>query len=220
MRTDDVRTAEFEALEAERAEVRPVGAKAPRALIGERPTAFVAPPAEAAGEERRETRESGEAREGREGRESRERLRRLEKLEKTERPRGPETHGRRDPDAIRHAFETGDYPYTTKVKEKAYLERMLPLQVELLKPQAWVKETGEQLVVLFEGRDAAGKGGTIKRFMEHLNPRGARVVALEKPTERERTQWYFQRYVAAPADGAARSCCSTAPGTTAPASSA
>ena len=74
------------------------------------------------------------------------------------------------------------------------------------------------MVIVFEGRDAAGKGGTIKRFMEHLNPRGARVVALEKPTEREPTQWYFQRYVAhLPAP--ARSCCSTAPGTTGPASS-
>lgn len=69
------------------------------------------------------------------------------------------------------------------------------LQVELLKVQSWVKETGQRVIVLFEGRDAAGKGGTIKRFMEHLNPRGARVVALEKPTEVERGQWYFQRYV-------------------------
>jgi polyphosphate kinase 2 len=68
-------------------------------------------------------------------------------------------------------------------------------QIELLKVQNWVKETGQRLVILFEGRDAAGKGGTIKRFMEHLNPRGARVVALEKPTEAERGQWYFQRYV-------------------------
>ena len=69
------------------------------------------------------------------------------------------------------------------------------LQVELLKLQAWIKETGQRVVIVFEGRDAAGKGGTIKRFMEHMNPRGARVVALEKPTERERSQWYFQRYV-------------------------
>ena len=69
------------------------------------------------------------------------------------------------------------------------------LQVELLKLQAWVKNTGQRLVVVFDGRDAAGKGGTIKRFMEHLNPRGARVVALEKPSEREKGQWYFQRYV-------------------------
>jgi len=69
------------------------------------------------------------------------------------------------------------------------------LRLELLKAQTWIKAEGEKVVVLFEGRDAAGKGGTIKRFMEHLNPRGARVVALEKPVERERTQWYFQRYI-------------------------
>ena len=78
---------------------------------------------------------------------------------------------------------------------KAYEKHKAELQVELLKLQSWVKETGERVVVLFEGRDAAGKGGTIKRFMEHLNPRGARVVALEKPTEAEAGQWYFQRYV-------------------------
>ncbi len=114
---------------------------------------------------------------------------------KAERSRGLETHARRDPDAIRRAFETGDYPYSTKVKEKAYIERMLPLQAELLKAQNWIRETGEKVVMLFEGRDAAGKGGTIKRFMEHLNPRGARIVALEKPTERERSQWFFQRYI-------------------------
>lgn len=69
------------------------------------------------------------------------------------------------------------------------------LEVGLLKIQAWVKETGQKIVVLFEGRDAAGKGGTIKRFMEHLNPRGARVAALEKPSEQERGQWYYQRYI-------------------------
>ena len=115
--------------------------------------------------------------------------------EKAARSMRVETISRRDPDAIRHAFETGDYPYKSKVGEKAYLERLLPLQTELLKAQNWVKQTGERIVVLFEGRDAAGKGGTIKRFMEHLNPRGARIVALEKPTERERTQWYFQRYI-------------------------
>ncbi len=102
---------------------------------------------------------------------------------------------RHDPDAIRRAFETGDYPYKSKVSEAHYMERVLPLQAELLKAQNWVKESGEMIVVLFEGRDAAGKGGTIKRFMEHLNPRGARIVALEKPNERERTQWYFQRYI-------------------------
>lgn len=102
---------------------------------------------------------------------------------------------RKDPDAIRRAFETGEFPYKTKLTEKAYQEHLLPLQVELLKLQNWVKDTGQKIVVLFEGRDAAGKGGTIKRFMEHLNPRGAKVVALEKPSEREKTQWYFQRYI-------------------------
>jgi polyphosphate kinase 2 len=102
---------------------------------------------------------------------------------------------RSDPDAIRRAFERGEFPYKTKLTEKAYMGHVLPLQVELLKLQTWVKDTGQKIVVLFEGRDAAGKGGTIKRFMEHLNPRGARVVALEKPSEREKTQWYFQRYI-------------------------
>jgi polyphosphate kinase 2 len=102
---------------------------------------------------------------------------------------------RQNPEAIRHTFETGSYPYKTRLSEKLYMEQMGRLQVELLKAQNWVKETGQKIVVLFEGRDAAGKGGTIKRFMEHLNPRGATVVALEKPTERERTQWYFQRYI-------------------------
>ncbi|MFI6060138.1 polyphosphate kinase 2 [Streptomyces sp. NPDC051286] len=89
-----------------------------------------------------------------------------------------------------------DYPYGRKLGRKAYEKTKRALQIELLKLQHWVKERDERLVILFEGRDAAGKGGTIKRFTEHLNPRGARVVALEKPTERERTQWYFQRYTA------------------------
>jgi polyphosphate kinase 2 len=104
-------------------------------------------------------------------------------------------HSRADSETIRHAFESGEFPYSTRLTEKFYLQHMQPLQVELLKAQSWVKETGQRVVVLFEGRDAAGKGGTIKRFMEHLNPRAARVVALEKPSERERTQWYFQRYI-------------------------
>ena len=115
-----------------------------------------------------------------------------------EAPSGPARYSfaeRHDPEAVRRAFETGEYPYRTRLTEKAYQTHVLPLQIELLKLQNWVKQAGEKLVVLFEGRDAAGKGGTIKRFMEHLNPRGARVVALEKPSERERTQWYFQRYV-------------------------
>jgi polyphosphate kinase 2 len=77
-----------------------------------------------------------------------------------------------------------------------YEEHILALQRELLKAQRWIETNGLRVVVLFEGRDAAGKGGTIKRFTEHMNPRTARVVALQKPTERERTQWYFQRYVA------------------------
>lgn len=102
---------------------------------------------------------------------------------------------RRTPEAIRHGFETGEYPYRSRLSKRIYLEQMELLQVELLKAQSWVKETGQKIVIIFEGRDAAGKGGTIKRFMEHLNPRGARVVALEKPSEREQTQWYFQRYL-------------------------
>jgi polyphosphate kinase 2 len=103
---------------------------------------------------------------------------------------------RHDPAAIAHVFESGEYPYRSKMREKAYEAHKLELQRELLKLQHWVEETGERIVMLFEGRDAAGKGGTIKRFTEHLNPRTARVVALQKPTEREKTQWYFQRYIA------------------------
>ncbi|MBK8286808.1 MAG: polyphosphate kinase 2 [Ahniella sp.] len=87
------------------------------------------------------------------------------------------------------------YPYRTRMRRREYEAEKLKLQIELLKLQSWVKETGQRIVVLFEGRDAAGKGGAIKRFNEHLNPRGARVVALEKPSERERGQWYFQRYI-------------------------
>jgi polyphosphate kinase len=92
-------------------------------------------------------------------------------------------------------WRKGDYPYKNLLSRKNYEKQKYRLQVELLKLQAWVKATGQKVVVLFEGRDAAGKGGTIKRLMEHLNPRGARVVALEKPSEVERGQWYFQRYV-------------------------
>ena len=88
------------------------------------------------------------------------------------------------------------YPYRERMAREDYERVKRLLQIELLKLQEWIKDTDERLVILFEGRDAAGKGGTIKRFMEHLNPRGARVVALDKPTERERGQWYFQRYVA------------------------
>jgi polyphosphate kinase 2 len=92
-------------------------------------------------------------------------------------------------------WRNGAYPYKNLMSRKNYEAQKYLLQVELLKLQAWVKETGQRVVILFEGRDAAGKGGAIKRFMEHLNPRGARVVALEKPSETERGQWYFQRYV-------------------------
>jgi len=87
------------------------------------------------------------------------------------------------------------YPYEKKISRKLYEEQKRELQIELLKVQNWVRETGQRVVIIFEGRDAAGKGGTIKRFMEHLNPRHARVIALEKPTETERGQWYFQRYI-------------------------
>ncbi|HEV2638099.1 MAG TPA: polyphosphate kinase 2 [Actinocrinis sp.] len=89
-----------------------------------------------------------------------------------------------------------NYPYQERLPRPDYERDKRLLQIELLKLQNWIKATGGRLVILFEGRDAAGKGGTIKRFTEHLNPRGAQVVALEKPSERERTQWYFQRYVA------------------------
>ncbi len=98
-------------------------------------------------------------------------------------------------DELAHDWRSGGYPYKNLLSRKRYEKQKYALQVELLKLQAWVKETGQRVVVLFEGRDAAGKGGTIKRMMEHLNPRGARVVALEKPSDVERGQWYFQRYV-------------------------
>jgi polyphosphate kinase 2 len=102
----------------------------------------------------------------------------------------------RNPDEeLADDWREGAYPYKNLMSRKNYEGQKYHLQVELLKLQAWVKETGQRVVILFEGRDAAGKGGTIKRFMEHLNPRGARVVALEKPTETELGQWYFQRYV-------------------------
>ncbi len=86
-------------------------------------------------------------------------------------------------------------PKVKKISEAKYLEIISPLHIELVKMQNWVKENGLKVIALFEGRDASGKGGTIKRFIEHLNPRGCHVVALDKPTDRERGQWYFQRYV-------------------------
>jgi len=95
----------------------------------------------------------------------------------------------------RAAFENGTYPYQDKLGRRTYEAQKARLQAELLKVQLWAQETGERFVLLFEGRDAAGKGGTIKRFTEHLNPRQARVVALNKPTWEEKGQWFFQRYV-------------------------
>ena len=92
-------------------------------------------------------------------------------------------------------FADANYPYPEKMKKGEYEALKKELQIELLKMQGWVKETGQKILILFEGRDAAGKGGTIKRMMEHINPRGARVVALEKPSEFEQGQWYFQRYL-------------------------
>ncbi|MDE2395970.1 MAG: polyphosphate kinase 2 [Burkholderiales bacterium] len=101
-----------------------------------------------------------------------------------------------DPDTeMAPGWREGHYPYRNLMSRRNYERQKYRLQVELLKLQAWVKESGQRVVILFEGRDAAGKGGTIKRLMEHLNPRGARVVALEKPSEVERGQWYFQRYI-------------------------
>ncbi len=87
------------------------------------------------------------------------------------------------------------YPYAEKMKSKDYEAQIEALQIELVKMQSWVKETGQRVAIIFEGRDAAGKGGTIKRFRENLNPRGARNVALAKPSDAERSQWYFQRYI-------------------------
>ncbi len=107
------------------------------------------------------------------------------------------------PDAVRNAIKRGekgdilnpDYPHSERMPRKAYEKDLLALQIELVKLQAWAKESGARIAIVFEGRDAAGKGGTIKRFRENLNPRGARVVALSKPSDVERTQWYFQRYI-------------------------
>ena len=95
----------------------------------------------------------------------------------------------------RQLFIDSIFPYDNKIPRKIYEKQKYHLQIELLKLQKWVKENNKKLLIIFEGRDAAGKGGTIKRIMEHLNPRGARVVALEKPSDIEKTQWYFQRYI-------------------------
>ena len=111
-----------------------------------------------------------------------------ESLIVAKRPKSPD-------DELSDDWRSGGYPYRNLMSRKNYEKQKYQLQVELLKLQAWVKESGQRVVILFEGRDAAGKGGTIKRFMEHLNPRGAHVVALEKPTPTEQGQWYFQRYI-------------------------
>jgi polyphosphate kinase len=112
---------------------------------------------------------------------------------------GPATGPTQFPDVVadplRQAFESGRYPYPALIATRSYEAQKAKLQAELLKVQIWAQDTGQKFVVLFEGRDAAGKGGTIKRFMEHLNPRYARIVALTKPSEKENGQWYFQRYI-------------------------
>jgi len=95
-----------------------------------------------------------------------------------------------------HTLSAGGYPYDEKLRRDPYKKDLYHLQIELLKMQRWIRKTGERVVVVFEGRDTAGKGGTIKRVTQHLNPRHARVIALPKPTEAEQSQWYFQRYVA------------------------
>lgn len=95
-----------------------------------------------------------------------------------------------------HALESGGYPYKKKLKDDEYLEELRKLQAELVKVQFWLQATGKRVMALFEGRDAAGKGGAIQASSAHMNPRLARVVALAKPTEREQGQWYFQRYIA------------------------
>lgn len=94
------------------------------------------------------------------------------------------------------ALKSGDFPYNKKLKEDEYLEELKALQVELVKVQFWLQATGKRVMALFEGRDAAGKGGAISASSAHMNPRLARVVALTKPTDREAGQWYFQRYIA------------------------
>ncbi|MCR9126414.1 MAG: polyphosphate kinase 2 [Rhodobacteraceae bacterium] len=107
------------------------------------------------------------------------------------------------PDAIRNAILRGEkddiltasYPHPERLGKKVYKAEMAKLQVEMVKMQAWAKASGARVAIILEGRDAAGKGGTIKSYTENLNPRGARVVALAKPSDAEQTQWYFQRYI-------------------------
>jgi polyphosphate kinase 2 len=109
---------------------------------------------------------------------------------------GPKRFPAVDTSGLRKAFEAGRYPYARLMGRVTYETEKAKLQAELLKVQIWAQETGQKFVILMEGRDAAGKGGTIKRFMEHLNPRYARVCALTKPSDVQRGQWFFQRYIA------------------------
>ena len=104
-------------------------------------------------------------------------------------------NGLSNKDTLEIGYDKGIYPYRERISVRDYEQEKLRLQAELLKVQKWVKDEKQRIVILFEGRDAAGKGGTIKRFMEHLNPRAAKLVALEKPSERELGEWYFQRYI-------------------------
>lgn len=99
----------------------------------------------------------------------------------------------RDASVLR--FDPGQYPYDRRLRRGEYESKLRSVQIELVKLQRWIKSERRRLVILFEGRDAAGKGGAIKRFVEHLDPRDLRVIALEKPSEAERQQWYFQRYL-------------------------
>ena len=116
--------------------------------------------------------------------------------------REPENKDDLDSEERREFFREGAFPYQRKISLDSYYEHKFPLQIELVKMQNWVRDTGEKVLIVFEGRDAAGKGGTIRRFMEHLNPRAAKVIALEKPTIEESGQWYFQRYIRhLPTDG-------------------
>ncbi|MEM8823016.1 MAG: polyphosphate kinase 2, partial [Pseudomonadota bacterium] len=107
------------------------------------------------------------------------------------------------PKAVRHAIEEGhkkdiltdDFPYDQWMDKHSYEDQLDALQIELVKMQSWARKTGARVVAVFEGRDAAGKGGTIRRLRQNLNPRSAKIVALSKPTETEAGEWYFQRYV-------------------------
>lgn len=124
----------------------------------------------------------------------------LNKKDKKKKGKKKQSHGQKDDRSLEpeqrvfHYISEGEG--SSELSKKFYEKELVQLQVELVKMQYWVKHTGTRIVILFEGRDAAGKGGTIKRITEPLNPRGCRVVALGTPSDREKTEWYFQRYVA------------------------